>query len=379
MRWLKTAGGLLAIMVLMVLMVSCIRIDAKIKIEDDGSGTVEYLTALNADSLTSVLGDFDIPESEIGDIGDLCQQFETDFSATSQLPDGATTTPYNEDGFCGTVIEYDFGPSTDASIQIQSILEDPSARLYKEGENWIFEVTIDTEELTAEAADAPVEMLDALFGDASYTITVDLPGRAVDGENNATSIGDDGEFTWNIDILDPPAQLFAQTEPGSGGGTGGGSGDGGGGGGIGALLIGLVLLGLAALIGFLLWKRKNGTGETPDAGLHQPGIYQNDATMMPPGTATMPPGTASMPLADGPVITAAPPPGTVTPVAGAMNETVVMSAADVEQSIQDHVTNTTAAASTEAVFDEALNAWVIDDPARGRLRHDTATDTWLAI
>ena len=39
----------------------------------------------------------------------------------------------------------------------------------------------------------------------------------------------------------------------------------------------------------------------------------------------------------------------------------------------------TAAAAPQPVFDEALNAWVVDDPARGRLRHDPATDTWNPV
>lgn len=377
MRWLKTTGGLLC---MMLLMASCIRIDANIKVEDDGSGSVEFLSALNVDALTSVLGDFDVPESEIGDTAQLCDEFESDTTVTADLPNGATFTPYEEDGFCGTVVQYDFGPSSDASAQIQSVLEDPAARLYQEGDNWFFETSINTDDLTSEADDAPQAMLDALFADASYTITVDLPGRAVEGEHNATTVGDDGMFTWEIDILNPPAQLFAQTEPGSGGGSGGG--------GISALLIGLIVLALAAVAGFFLWKRNNDAGSpdalTPDAmtpdqmaaGIQQPGLQQPP---MDTGAVMAAPAATGMPVVNGPAITATPPGAAVTPGSHAADETVVMNAADVQQSIQDSVADTNAAPSMEPVFDPELNAWVVDDPSRGRLRHDPATDTWSPV
>lgn len=375
MRWFKTAGGLL---IIMLLMASCIRIDANIKIEDDGSGSVDFLSALNTEALTQVLGDFDVPESEIGDTAELCEGFESEFSNTSELPDGAIVTPYNEDGFCGSRVQYDLTPSDDPSAQISDLI-DPSTRIYKEGDNWFFETSIDTEDLTAEASDAPQAMFDALFADASYTITVDLPGRAVAGENNATSVGDDGKFTWDIDIASPPARLFAQTEPGSGGGTGGGDG-----GGISPLLIGAIVALLAAAVGFFLWKRKNDSAATPVVdGLHQPA-----AAMAPPGGA-MPPGStetlpgapAGMPVVDGPAFSAAPPAGglPVVPPADAVKETVVMNAADIQQSIQDAAAEAAAPTAAEPVFDEALNAWVIDDPERGRLRHDPATDSWNPI
>ena len=214
MRWFKTAGGLLAIMLLMA---SCIRVDGAIKIEDDGSGTVNFLSALNTESLTSVLGDFDIPEEELGDTAELCDGFSSDFNDTDGLPAGAVITPYDQDGFCGSRVEYSLSPSLDQSTNIREVL-DPTARLYKEGDNWFFETDFDTDDITSEASDAPAAMVAALFADASFRLTLDLPGRAVEGQNNATEVGSDGKFTWNIDILNPPTRLFAQTEPGSGGG-----------------------------------------------------------------------------------------------------------------------------------------------------------------
>lgn len=368
MRWFKTVGGLL---VIMLLMASCIRIDATIIVKDDGSGSVDFLSALNTEALAGVLGDFDIPESELGDTAELCDGFESGFSDTAGLPVGATVTPYDEDGFCGTRVQYALSPSLDQSTQLKDTL-DPSTRLYKEGDIWFFETEVDTDEITAGAGDAPPAMFDALFADASFTITVDLPGRAVEGRNNADEVSNDGKFTWNIDILNPPARLFAQTEPGSGGGSGGT------GGGISLLLIAVVVALLAAAIGFFLWKRNNDAPTPALDGFTPPGV---DVAAMPPQPLAQPGAAGTMPVG-GPAIVATPPTDAAMPAVpepDAIKETVVMNAADFQQSIQDSMADTggaAAATNPEPVFDEALNAWIVDDPARGRLRHDPATDTW---
>jgi len=373
MGWPKATGALLA---LVLLFTSCIKVDGKIKIEDDGSGNVDFLTALNTEALTGVLGDFDIPETELGSQDELCDGFESEMSTADDAPPGATVTPYEEDGFCGARIEYALAASTDHSAQISDLFED-DARLYKEGDNWFFDTGFSADEITAEADDAPQAMIDALFGESSFVITVDLPGRAIDGENNATSVGSDGVFTWDIDVLNPPARLFAQTEPGSGGGTGGG------GGGFNPLLIvGLVAL-LAALGAAVYWflNRDNSSDAAmPDAGPAQAGTAPG------PSYATTP-GAASMPLADTAPISASP----VTPQAASVQsadaapQTVIMSSQDLIDAAADPAAAaaagaTAATASTpptnEPVWDEARGAWVIQDPARGLLRHDPATDTW---
>ena len=88
-----------------------------------------------------------------------------------------------------------------------------------------------------------------------------------------------------------------------------------------------------------------------------------------------------MPVVDGPAITATPPVAgnPVVPATDAVKETVVMNAADIQQSIQDATGATSTGSAPEPVFDQSLNAWVVDDPARGRLRHDPATDSWNPI
>ena len=343
MRWIKTAGGLL---LLMGLMASCIRLEASIKIEDDGSGSVDFLSALNIESFTGVLGGFDIPESQLGDTAELCNEFNYEFSPNDELPDGATITPYDEEGFCGTRIQYDLAASTDQSANVTELF-DASTRLYKEGDNWFLDSDVNTDDMTSLAGDVPPDIFAELFADASITITVDLPGRAVEGQNNATEVSDDGKFTWDIDLLDPQARIFAQTEPGSDGGSGSGSGSR-----TTPLLIVAIVAALAAAIGLFLWKRKNDAVAPAVEGSAQSGI-----------------GPAGV---------------SVPPAADPIEETVATNAADIQQPIQDSVTDSgddeaPAATNHEPVFDQALNAWVVEDPARGRLRHDPATDTWNPV
>ena len=380
----------------MLLFASCIKVDGTIKIEDDGSGTVDFLTALNTEVLTSVLGDFEIPESELGSSDELCAGFESEFGDPADVPDGATVTPYNEDGFCGSRVEYPLPASTDHSAAISDVFDD-TARLYKEGDNWFFETGFDVDDITAEADGAPQAMMDALFGESSFRISIDLPGRAVEGQNNATTVGNDGQFTWDIDILNPPARLFAQTEPGSGGGAGGG--------GLNPLAI-VAIVALLAALGFgVFWFLKNRGGtDAAVAGagaMPAPGPLGADAAM--PAAST----SDSMPLMDGPPIAATPPgvgtpvtPAPIVPTADAAKETVIMSSQDLidasnaslgdgAASMGDAVSETAdaaadsvadaAQAATDPVYDEALGAWVVDDPARGRLAHDPATDTWNPV
>ena len=371
----SAVGGLL---ILVLLLSSCIKYETTIRVEDDGSGTISVLTAVNPDAFASLgefgdLGDFG---TEFEDAGQICADFNADINSSADLPANASVQPYNEDGFCGTRIESALEASTDLSDQLSNFL-DSSPRLYKEGDNWFFETDFNGDQITGGAADFGDDIVADLFGDASFQITIDLPGRAVGGANNASQVGDGGVFRWDIDLLNPPARLFAQTEPGSGGGDGsslsvdgeGGSTDDGGG--LNPLLIGLVVVALLGAVAFFLWnKKKNEANDRPTDDLVQPGDPMTAATLS--GQAVIaggavPGAVATMPVTDGPAITATPPSGE------AVKETVVLSAADVAEAVA--ATNS----PPTPVFDEQLQAWIVDDPARGRLRHDSATDTWNPI
>ena len=82
-----------------------------------------------------------------------------------------------------------------------------------------------------------------------------------------------------------------------------------------------------------------------------------------PGAAAPAPGGFAPPVSNDPV-------KPVTPQNPSVQETVAMRIGDAQDAVQE------TPVSAAPVFDESLNAWVIDDPVQGRLVHDSATDTW---
>lgn len=340
MRWFKAGMGFALIALLAT---GCIRVEGNITINDDGTGTVELLNALDTESVLGALADFDLPESEVGGTDELCEDFSVDQQDTSDFPPGAQVVPYEEDGFCGTRVTFDLAASTDHSAALGGVFGGETVRLFKEGENWIFETSLDLDDAMGDTEGIPPGLVDTLFEGASFTFVVDLPGRAIDGQNNATSVGSDGRFEWDIDLLNPPTRLFAQTEPGSGGG------DGGGGGGLGLILIivAIVVLVAAGAWWFLTQRKKDSSGpSTPPLG--SAGSTPPPAAA-PPQAASAPPAVADQ---------------AVRPANPEAQATVAMPAAG------------GAPASNDPVWDPSLNAWVIHDPVQGKLVHDAATNSW---
>lgn len=342
MRGLKTLG---ALMLIALLATGCIKVEGEIVVEDDGSGNVTLLTAIDSEgALAAIAEEFGEAAAE-GSPQDACDEFtEEMMNDTGDLPPGATVEEYQEDGFCGAQVTYSLDASTDHSAQIATVFDGGSPRLFKQDENWIFETRLDTSDITDETDGAPDAFVEELFGDASVRFIVDLPGTAIDGQNNATSV-DGGRFTWDIDLNNPETRLFAQTAPGSGGG-----------GGLGMILIIVAVLALlAAAAWWFLTQRKSGGA---DAGAAAP--------LAAPGAAAPPVAhtpVAQTPVAQTPVMPTAPPDPSV-------QETVMMRVGDAQDAVED------TAVQAAPVFDETLHAWVIDDPVQGRLVHDAATDTW---
>lgn len=349
---MRVFKGIIGLLVLMLLATSCFRVEANIVVEDDGALSVDLLSAINADTVTSVVGDFDelgVDPAEIGSPDEICEGFNSDTG--NDFPEGAVITPFNEDGFCGQRVFVQYPASMDQGANISEVLDgDTPTVLRKEGENWIFDTGLDTDDLTEGTDGVPDFLADALFEQASFKLSVRLPGKPIEGQNNATSI-DGNTFTWDIDFLNPPDRLFAQTEPGTPGGGSGGTN---------WLLIGLVIAGLL-VAGALIWTlMKNRTKTAASDG---------PAPYVPPGAEGAQPGAAA-PVAAAPAeatsVAASEPvkPRSTTPEG--QRETVVMGASDAD-------------AAPAPVYDEAIGAWVIDDPVRGRLQHNPETDTWHRV
>ncbi len=394
MRHIKLAATIAA---LILFATSCIKFEADISVSDDGSGRVDVLSAVDADGFGSVLGDLadglgDATEG-LGDVtdglGDICDTFSEEGGFDEDVPDGAEVSVVDEDGFCGARVTYDLEPGTDHSAALAQLI-DADVQLRKEGDGWIFSAPLDLEDLAlddlaGQNAGVPSALVDELFDDAIFQWTVDLPGIAVDGKNNADQV-DGGTFTWTVDLLDPPANLFAQTRAGGDNSDTSGS-DGGGGGRNLGLIFGIIagLIVIAGLAWFLL-NRKSSTATAPPppsvgtmaAPVTGPPTYAAPgapaAVSGPTGLAEPPPyrpqGSAPPSVAPQSV-TATPPP----PASSAAAPTPTAAPAPAPAAVPvDHTP-----ANNGMVFDEALHVWTINDPVRGRLIHDPTSDEWRPL
>jgi len=323
---------LFGVVLIMMLATSCIKLDVEIAVNDDGSGDVDMLTAIDTESIFTVLAQ-EFGEEFADSAGEeqtteLCDDMTSDMSSDPAMPADANIEEYIEDGFCGVRVAFDLEASDDHADALGVLFDDgdrETTQLYKEGDNWFFESELDTSELNESTSELPTEAIQELFDNASVVYVVDLPGNAVDGKHNATSV-DGGRFTWDIDVNNPPDRLFAQTAPGGGSNLG--------------LLLGL-LVGFAVVAGLGWWffSRRNSREAT---------------TMTAPTTTdtTTAGATTPTPVEPVDVVQPAEPVQPVQPV----------------QPLQPP--------EPKPVFDQALNAWVLDDPVRGRFVHDAATNTW---
>ncbi len=256
------------VMLALVALVStaCFKIDIKVTVNDDGSGRVEGLLAIDAEAAAEIADVFgsgfeeEGAEAEIPSRDELCGDFVDD----TDVPEGAEVEPYEEGDFCGVRYSADFtAEELDAALSDVSG-EDGDFVIRRDGDGWRFDATL-AEDASEEADFFPAELL----GDPEFTVRVKLPGRQV--EHNADRIESDGTLVWDVDFLDPGEPLFARTEPGTpitgSGGDDGGSNT--------VLIVVLVVVIAAAAFGGFLWWRNRSAA----------------APAIPPGTPGVPPPT----------------------------------------------------------------------------------------
>ena len=262
----------LVVLAVALISTACVKVNLDIDVSDDGSATLSGLIAVDADQLSSLAEDLG-EDAAVGGREEIC----ADFTDENSFDDGGTdlsTKPYDNDGFCGIEFSGQLSPE-EVEAQLGDLTDSNDGTLRREGDGWYFELLLSEQALgTDDLDDAGAFFdLDDLFGGAEYVIRVKLPGRQV--EHNADEIESDGTLVWDIDLLNPPARIFARTEPGEPI-TGDGGDDGGGGGGntLGIILIVLIVLALLGGVAYLL-LRKRGDNETVDAA--EPGFGGLDA------------------------------------------------------------------------------------------------------
>jgi hypothetical protein len=188
----------------------CIAIDYGITVEEDGSGSVEASLGLDIGVLSAFAGD------EI-DRDEACAEFSAEF----EQPDGVTAEAFDEGDICGVRIRAGWEASDDAESSLASVLDDDSITLGRTGDGgWRMEFPFGDDILgEATGGDEGLdEFARLLLGDASFVVRLTLPGSPVD--HNADEVSG-STFTWDVDLLNPPATLYAETAPGGGASAGG--------------------------------------------------------------------------------------------------------------------------------------------------------------
>lgn len=339
-----------------LLSTACIKVNLTVDVNEDGSGTVEGVTAFNYGAVVGLLDDL---PSDGGDIPTSQEELCSGFEQTSGVGDNnfQETRQFDEDGFCGVEFKgtFDEGELGEAMGSLSD-----GAALTRDGDGWLFEMEVNADDFSTDGADL-LPGIGGIFDDAEYVIRIRLPGRQV--ETNGTTDGD-GFVFWDIDITDPPARIFLRTEPGEtitgnatapgaqGDGNDGGD-DGGGGGGntltvILIVIAVLVALGLAAY--FLMRKRDKDT-DAPASGIAA--TISNDVPTGPPvdPTAAMP-ATPAMPAPK--------------PISAPAADPTAASASPTPEE-----------ATGQPVWDPARGRYVQWDPVNNRwLVHDDATGVW---
>ena len=222
-----------------LVLTGCIRAEIAIRVNEDGSGTVSLLTAVDG----SVLAAFASGEggSGLGDLvgdGDIASAF-TDIDE-ADLPSGASVEAYEDGDFVGARVTVPFAAGDDVASALERLSADggddtPFAGVGGAFESFVLERGAADEggwrfdaRLSDDATDAGLgegggdafgdAIASALLGDASFTVRLALPGEIV--EHNADEISG-GELVWHLDVLDPGARpLMARSEASAGSGGG---------------------------------------------------------------------------------------------------------------------------------------------------------------
>ncbi|MEM8924216.1 MAG: collagen-like protein [Actinomycetota bacterium] len=262
----RPARFLLLLVVAAFATTGCIRFNTTIVVNDDGSATIDLISAFDEEAISSVAASFG---EEDAAPEDLCAEAQSDSEGVENVPDGATVEPYEQDGFCGQRIQYDVGVDQDLNAALAELGDqDASLRITQTENGWRFDADVAVEEAvgTEEESFLPPEVFEGFLAGADVQFRVKLPGEPVD--HNATRIEDDGTAVWVVDIANPTSEaFFLETDLSGGGGLPGGGLL------IGALVVGVLAVGAVAL--FLLLRSRSGGGDDDGdyASLDQFGQY----------------------------------------------------------------------------------------------------------
>lgn len=195
-------GRRLSVALLMALcafvLTGCIRLEVTFTVEEDGSGAMEMVVAL--DEALLALSE-QSPDDLTGNVDD--------------LPPGATVDQYREDGFVGQVVSVPIPDMTRASEwlgTVDDMTDVTDFGFVREGDGWRFTMEIPPlgEELAGENGELAAGLAAALLDEASFRVRVLLPGEVT--EHNADRI-EDGVLVWDLDWTSmEPRTLSARSQ-----------------------------------------------------------------------------------------------------------------------------------------------------------------------
>ncbi len=219
---------LLALLASALVLTGCARIEIAIHLNDDGSGEISLLSAVDTRFLALAEDGATEIENSFIDLDE------------ADLPPGATIEEYDEDGFRGARIRLPFAASDDVNDAINAALSDAGADLsgelsglgptnlferfdlLRDDGGWRFAAVVSPFQETLSSGDGDIvgdDILDSglvelLLEDFEFTIRLDLPGDIV--EHNADAV-DGSALIWNLDpFSQEPRELMALTSGGGG-------------------------------------------------------------------------------------------------------------------------------------------------------------------
>ncbi len=208
---------------------SCYKLETAIAIEDDGSGTMAYVLALDTDAILSFGALADDPTAAV-DRDELCEDFEAESTNDGDVPLGVEVEPYEDGSYCGVRVSAEIGASDDPGAVFSELLSDEAGEsgelILRRNElgGWDFSyagiaamIEDNDASLPLEDGDGEGEMeafADIFMQAIVISYEVSLPGSPVEDRSDATAISADGgssTFSWDVDIANIPDMITAST------------------------------------------------------------------------------------------------------------------------------------------------------------------------
>ena len=189
--WLKR---LALVVVVLTTATGCLRMDMAIRVEPDGTGTVE-IEMLLSETLTEFAEAFSDE-----DAGDLCAEMLNE-SAMSDMPAGAEARELSKDGWCGAEISF---PFTDFDLTEFATADGMPIRLWVENQTVFFDLDVSDltadfeEDMSFEQMAAMAKVFDLELDEPKMVFEVTLPGASVDHNADSTQ---GSTFNWELDLF----------------------------------------------------------------------------------------------------------------------------------------------------------------------------------